>query len=463
MTIVAGDLKLFASLFPLDVSYGGGRMAATVVQDGTENNLFPDIAAAARASGRVQMRKTFAAVVSANADVLSGAEIYLSAAPSDAAVHVVAFTYGDQNTTRGQAANAISAPLGTALPRVPDPAAFPYVIASYGATTTRIDTDFYTSNGVGSITLPLGALVALTQGSPSAVVQYNVMLSSTGTAPNRVVTWLKPLLSGTFGINLASTNPTAPRACGRVLTTATSTSNGAAVAAVEARIVPNTTVYPTTVEGIDPAGLALLDGKVPIFRPGDTVVVTDGTNTETALVSVVDYRGTLTFAANLAHSYASGSKVSSLVQLGDMGASIGASFSQQTWTKVFRDSLIGAGISANYDRTAGVITTSNLGAETERWAIVFTSTTAFKLIGENAGQIATGSTASNFSPVNPITSTPYFTIPSAGWGSGWAIGNVLRFNTLGARAPLWVLRTIDPSSPGGTDGSTWKFRGTIDA
>ncbi|PIE31174.1 hypothetical protein CSA56_19135, partial [candidate division KSB3 bacterium] len=36
---------------------------------------------------------------------------------------------------------------------------------------------------------------------------------------------------------------------------------------------------------------------------------------------------------------------------------------------------------------------------------------------------------------------PFFTIPYAGWGSGWAAGNVVRFNTDGASPPFWVVRT----------------------
>ncbi|MGM3125389.1 hypothetical protein, partial [Bacillus cereus group sp. BC257] len=83
-------------------------------------------------------------------------------------------------------------------------------------------------------------------------------------------------------------------------------------------------------------------------------------------------------------------------------AQAGSSFSQQTWTRTFSDSLIGNPIGANYNRTAYPITVTNEGAETERWALVFTNATDFRLIGETLGQIAAGSIATNFSPLNPI-------------------------------------------------------------
>lgn len=37
---------------------------------------------------------------------------------------------------------------------------------------------------------------------------------------------------------------------------------------------------------------------------------------------------------------------------------------------------------------------------------------------------------------------PYFSIAPAGWGSGWAAGNVVRLNTVAANFPVWVARTV---------------------
>ena len=40
----------------------------------------------------------------------------------------------------------------------------------------------------------------------------------------------------------------------------------------------------------------------------------------------------------------------------------------------------------------------------------------------------------------------YFTLLADGWGSGWATNNVLRFNTIGPNAPIWIARTVLPGA-----------------
>ena len=48
------------------------------------------------------------------------------------------------------------------------------------------------------------------------------------------------------------------------------------------------------------------------------------------------------------------------------------------------------------------------------------------------------------------------------WGSGWAAGNVLRFNTTGANAPVWAARAVLPSAPSSTpDSLTIAVRGDV--
>ena len=97
----------------------------------------------------------------------------------------------------------------------------------------------------------------------------------------------------------------------------------------------------------------------------------------------------------------------------------------------------------------------------ERWYCLFTNTTTFRLIGEQLGEIGTFGTGSACAPANPATGVPYFTIPSVGWGSGWAAGNVFRFNTAGANAPIWVGRSVAPSTPSGDDSVTLQLRGYV--
>lgn len=172
----------------------------------------------------------------------------------------------------------------------------------------------------------------------------------------------------------------------------------------------------------------------------------------------------VTFNRPLTRTFPSGTLLSSMLLLGDLQALAGESFSQVNWTDVWSDSRIGSAIAAQYQQVAHPIIVTNLGAATERWAVIFTSSTAFRLVGETRGQIATGTINDDLVPVNPATSTPYFTLAATGWGSGWANGNVLRFNTVGANAPVWVGRTVRPSAPNSTaDSITIALRGDIDA
>jgi hypothetical protein len=126
--------------------------------------------------------------------------------------------------------------------------------------------------------------------------------------------------------------------------------------------------------------------------------------------------------------------------------------------------MSGSAAPATFNDAVYPIAVSNKGAATERWAIVFVSNTAYNIVGENVGVIGTGNTATNSAPLNPATGEPYFTLPSAGWGLGWSVGNVLRFNTVAAAFPVWVVRTIlqGPETVP-NDTFTLLVRGDVDA
>ena len=451
MTVTASDIGFFAAENAQDLDYGGGRMTGVVVQDGTTNNLLPNVSDADRAGGRVQMRKAYAATLSADATVLLGAQISMKEAPTDSGTDAVVFAYGDAKTLRATAAAAVAT-----MPYAPG--------AHIGEASRLVGTSAWDQcECIG--TAPVGTLCAITSpGSAGVVSALAVIAGSASSSGGYTLTFDREVLRGSFGFSVYAAQPSASAAkcSAAATTTATSGSDNVTVNRLEARVVPNVTPYPTTVDRLNPAGLKLTSGKVPIFRSGDSVVVRSGATQEVALISSVNYVDSkLTFAAPLANSYASGATVTALLDVGNMGAAALSSFSQQTWTRVFSDSIVGSPISATYDRSAGSIAVTNLGTESDRYAIVFTSTTAFKLISETLGQIATGSTTTDFSPTNPITGAPLFTITAAGWGSGWAIGNVLRFNTQGSRVPFWVLRCLSPSSPGGTDQAVVELRGSV--
>jgi hypothetical protein len=135
--------------------------------------------------------------------------------------------------------------------------------------------------------------------------------------------------------------------------------------------------------------------------------------------------------------------VSNAVINGTIYARTSVPFDQQTWTNVWTDSATGSTVAAQYNNSQFPIVVDNNSAIQERWALIFTSASLFNVIGEHVGQIVTGAnTNTNTAPINPNTLLPYFTIPSGGWGSGWSAGNVLRFNTYAANAPVWIIQSI---------------------
>jgi hypothetical protein len=170
----------------------------------------------------------------------------------------------------------------------------------------------------------------------------------------------------------------------------------------------------------------------------------------------------LTFNRELTKAFPSGTLVSSMLLLGDLQANVGAAFSQESWTSAWADSRIGSAIAPQYQQLANPIVVNNAGAISERWAIIFLTSSTFRVVGESVGQIATGSVAGVLNPTNPATGQPYFTLSEMGWGSGWAAGNVLRFNTTGANAPVWAARAVLPSAPSSTpDSLTIAVRGDV--
>lgn len=162
-----------------------------------------------------------------------------------------------------------------------------------------------------------------------------------------------------------------------------------------------------------------------------------------AMLSDVDVSGWLTLSRVLSHAYPTDAHVSSAMILGDLSARISTFFDQATWAAdQWSDVRIGSGAAASFNDVLAPIEVSNDGAITERWIVLFTNTTTFNVIGEHVGVIAQGNTSSDLTPINPATAKPYFTLRAIGWGAGWSAGNVLRFNTIGSIVPIWVARTI---------------------
>lgn len=171
-----------------------------------------------------------------------------------------------------------------------------------------------------------------------------------------------------------------------------------------------------------------------------------------ARLVAVDISGKLSLNKALSHAYPAGaSRVSAVLPIGTMQARATNLFAQSTWTGVWSDELIGSEPLAQYNDAQWPIVISNLGAYTDRVLIKFVSSTDFQVIGENLGVIGIGDIAHDCAPVNGLTGQPYLTIRYQGWGAGWATGNCLRLNMIGANYPIDLIRAAQPSEPTGQD------------
>lgn len=182
------------------------------------------------------------------------------------------------------------------------------------------------------------------------------------------------------------------------------------------------------------------------------------------LINDVQISGQITLTKPITHNYdADNSIVGSALVIGDMQSRYTSKFVQNTWNNAWADTATGSPISANYNDALYPIEVTNLGAAQERWALVFTDTSNFRIIGETSGQIGTGNINADCAPLNPVTNAPYFVVRKEGWGAGWASGNVLRLNTVSATYPIWCIRTVKQSEPTVlSDNFQIMFRGDID-
>ncbi len=171
-----------------------------------------------------------------------------------------------------------------------------------------------------------------------------------------------------------------------------------------------------------------------------------------ALVIETDISGRVTLSTVITHDYSTAAVFSSMLLMGDMQARAFNVFSQKSWSNaVWSDSLIGDAATSQLQVTNNPIVVTNRDAIEERWVLLFTGTTSFRIIGETLGEIGTGSTTTDTSPLNPMTAQPYFTIPAAAWGTGWSAANGVRFNTAAAKYPVWIGNAIQQHQGNSSD------------
>ena len=208
------------------------------------------------------------------------------------------------------------------------------------------------------------------------------------------------------------------------------------------------------------AGLVTFDDVTGYSQP----VTIEHRIEDMAVVREASIGGEITFTRAMTHNYPLGSYLSSALVAGDLFSRVQNVFDQGTWNGTWTDSPVGQSAVGTFNTTQYPIVVTNRGALTERWVVRFTGATTFEVIGEHVGVIGVGNTSTDCAPVNPAGGgAPYFTIPAAGWGAGWAQGNVLRINTIGAEYPVWAVRTVQQGPETVTDDDfTLLIRGDVD-
>jgi len=196
------------------------------------------------------------------------------------------------------------------------------------------------------------------------------------------------------------------------------------------------------------------------------------------LVTDAQINGELQLSRELTHNYPAGETiVASCLIHGDRRARVSGTWDQKNWDGTWKDSITGDEATATLNLIDYPITVTNEGCDTDRWIFRCTNSgsNAWELISEKRGLVWSGvysNSGADVAPINPRTrgsegqgGTPYMTIPAAANGGGWATGNVIRINTVGAIADFWIARAIQQSEEpldAGADGCEIYALGNID-
>ena len=163
-------------------------------------------------------------------------------------------------------------------------------------------------------------------------------------------------------------------------------------------------------------------------------------------VSSVSWNGntaTINLVQPLPVDFLQGEVCSMVLQLGTLQPSF------DSWTEVTSH--------GTYNEATYPPVLKNWGTVEDDWTILFTSSTAFTCSGLYEGTVGSGSISSDFSPTNPNTSTPYFTIRAAGWGGTWQAGDRITFTTHPASGAIW-LKEIVPAGAQPASSNTLMLR-----
>jgi len=95
-----------------------------------------------------------------------------------------------------------------------------------------------------------------------------------------------------------------------------------------------------------------------------------------------------------------------------------------------------------YDESTYPLELNNLGTVKDNWTITIGAAGAISCSGTLTGALAAGNISSDYAPVNPATSQPYFTLRAAGFAGTWASGDTIEHETDPAQWPVWIMHHI---------------------
>lgn len=107
MSINASDIKMLESEVMADTTDGGGRRTSRVIPDGVAGNIFPKVSRLDSVYGRVNLRKVYGAVQTANVDTYAGSHAIITDAPDNPRIHTTLFSTGSEFDTRTSARDRI--------------------------------------------------------------------------------------------------------------------------------------------------------------------------------------------------------------------------------------------------------------------------------------------------------------------------------------------------------------------
>ncbi|GAP76996.1 PUTATIVE TRANSMEMBRANE PROTEIN [Pseudoalteromonas sp. SW0106-04] len=206
------------------------------------------------------------------------------------------------------------------------------------------------------------------------------------------------------------------------------------------------------------SGLVTINAGISSFTGPFTI-----TSVQSELVTVDHINDKeLRFLTPLTRTYPAGSRISSAYVLGDLQALPKDERTIAAWQNDFGASTPPG--SASLNTTQYPIEMTNLGAINQRWAVVFDSETAYRVIGEHLGVVYSGDILNDCIVMNPFVQAPYFIIRKEAFGAGLLPGEAFLFETLSAAPPIMVSRAVNPGhSSIEYDKSTLSLRGNRDS